>query len=39
VNSIPAQAKCTRYNIIWYSLSRFCPDISFPPPIKLTARI
>jgi len=46
VGSNTAQAKCTRYNIMWYSLSVTCDRsvvflcvLRFPPKLKLTATI
>ena len=46
VSSNPAQARCTRYNIVWSSLSAtwgqvgsFPRILRLPPPIKLTATI
>ena len=47
VSSNPTQARCTRYNIVWWSLSVTCNRsvpgflraLRFPPPIKLIATI
>jgi hypothetical protein len=46
VSSNPAQARCTRYNIMWYKFDNelrqfggYLRVLRFPPPIKLTAMI
>ena len=43
VRSNPAQARCTRYNIMFVSDLRqvggFLREVLLPPPIKLTATI